>query len=76
VSKARHRFKAHGRPVHRATARRILTATALTPAWSWRLGQTVRVTHPRHGLSGGQNFVLIRKTLALSTLRVTLDLWG
>jgi hypothetical protein len=68
--------EADRRATLRATARRILTATALSPAWSWRLGQTVRVTHPRHGLSGGQNFVLIRKTLALSTLRVTLDLWG
>ncbi len=70
------RTEADRRAALRAVPRRILTATALTPAWTWRLGQTVRVTHPRYGLASGKNFVLIRKTWALSTVRVTLDLWG
>lgn len=60
----------------RSTARRILTVQALTPAWEWRIGQTIRVVYPRYGLDAGQNFVLMRKTLALNTVRVTLDLWG
>ena len=46
------------------------------PAWSWRLARPCASPILATALSGGQNFVLIRKTLALSTLRVTLDLWG
>lgn len=76
ISSGAAQAEADRRAALRNTARRILTVNALTPAWEWRLGQTIQVTYPRYGLDAGQNFVLVRKTLALRTLRVTVDLWG
>lgn len=39
-------------------------------------GQTVRVTHPRHGLAAGKNLLVVYRRSPLESGRVTLICWG
>ena len=41
-----------------------------------RLGETVTLTHPRFGLSGGRDCVIVRLGENTTTQRTTLELWG
>lgn len=47
-----------------------------TQPFSLELGQTVRLTYPRHGLEQGRNLVVVGMVEDSAVNEITLDLWG
>lgn len=45
-------------------------------AFALELGQTVRLTYPRHGLEAGRNLVIVGMVEESAVNEITLDLWG
>ncbi|WP_281683896.1 hypothetical protein [Thalassobaculum salexigens] len=47
-----------------------------TQPFALELGQTVRLTYPRHGLAEGRNLVVVGMVEDSAVNEITLDLWG
>ncbi|WPZ36266.1 hypothetical protein T8K17_08960 [Thalassobaculum sp. OXR-137] len=47
-----------------------------TEPFALELGQTVRLTYPRHGLTAGRNLVIVGMVEDSAVNEITLDLWG
>ena len=51
-------------------------AVLKTEPFALELGQTVRLTYPRHGLAAGRNLVIVGMVEDSALNEITLDLWG